>query len=821
MTVIDAINPSPTRAHIRCTHCTLPVPSGLVREDRDDQFCCNACETAHRVINQCGLDRFYDIARSDPRGVARAQSSGRDYSEFNDEAFTGSFVTLDHEHRARATLLLQNVHCAACVWLLERMPSAVPGVLDARLEFTRSRLTLAWDPARVSLAQIAKFIDALGYPCHPPTERAAESARRAESRASLIRLGVAAALCANTMLIAFALYGGMIDGIDETFARFFRYISAALGVLSVGWPGVVFFRGAMSSLRMRTLHMDVPIAIALMLGTLHGLWNTLTNSGEVYFDTLTTLVFLLLLGRHVQARQQRAAAESVERLFAVTPERARKIDQDGSESFVQSDTLVRADLVEVRAGETVPADGIIERGESSLDVAVLTGESQPERVRAGSRVIAGATNLDAPLLIRVEHAGADTRLARLMSLVEEASHRRAPIVRAADRVAGWFAITVLMLAALVAAVWWSIDRAASIEHAVSLLIVTCPCALGLATPLALTVAIGRAAHHGLLIKGGDAVEALGQTGTVVLDKTGTLTHGRFELVEFIGDESLRALIGAAERHSDHVVARTLSSALDDGAEHTVDRFEQRLGKGVTCEVDGVPLLIGSPAWVAASLGLDQLDHQWASAVARAADAGRTPVLAAAHGNIAALAVLGDKPREDTPSVIRRIRAMGWDVRVLSGDDERAVKRVAQDVGIEPAHAIGGASPENKVAFVESCSRDGVVVMVGDGVNDAAALSAATVGVSVHGGADAAALAADVAALTEGIGPVARLLEGSRRSLVVVKRNLAVSLCYNAVFASIAAIGALNPLVAAVIMPLSGITVIALSYRSRTFIGADA
>lgn len=812
--------PSAQRAaEIACAHCGLPVPNALVKEDSDAQFCCRACDTAYHAIRACGLDRYYEHLRSDPTArAAPARASRSGYDEFDDPVFLDLYSAPD---RARPgargiTLVVEGIHCAACVWLLERVPGVLQGLIESRVDFARAQIHLVWDPAATTLSEVCRFIDSLGYALCPVREKAARDARLREDRAAIVRIGIAFALFMNAMLVAFALYGGVWDGMEPRFRLFFRAVAAVLALGSVAWPGGVFFRGAIASLRVRTLHMDVPIALALTVGLVHGVVNTALNTGDVYFDTLCTLVFLLLVGRWIQQRQQRGAADAVELLYSVTPSRATLIEGDTPRA-VPVEALRPGDIVEVGPNHSIPVDGEVVRGSSSLNIALLTGESRPVDVVVGDAVTAGSTNLSSTLRVRVTATGRATRVGQLMALVEEHARRRAPIVRLADALSVTFVAVVLTVAALVFGAWMFIDPARAVENAVALLVITCPCALGLATPLAVVTAIGRAARRGVLVKGGEALEALSRGGTILLDKTGTLTTGDLRVVRTIGLDGLESAIAAAERDCSHPVARALTRHFEPAATPRLSiSVHHALGGGVEADLDGVPLLIGSRGFIAARLGDDAIPRALDEAARTAALVGHSPIYVAHARRVSGLALLGDDVRPETLEAIRALRSAGWTPVILSGDDPRVALAVASTLDIPPEHVIAGATPERKLEVAREHAARGVTVMVGDGVNDAAALAAATVGVAVHGGAEAAMNAADVYLSTPGLAPLVELVQGASATTRTIRLGLASSLAYNVVFAALAAVGLINPLLAAVLMPISGITVVVLACRSRAF-----
>lgn len=806
---------APTAA--RCDHCSLPVPPGLIDPKADQQFCCAACATAYEVIHSCGLEQYYALRQRMDDRPSPAMGAGDGYERYNDPAFESLYTEDAGDGLRRVELHVVGMHCAACVWLIEAVPNAIKGVVETRIDLGRSTVRITWDPGAVALPRIARMIDSLGYPTQPTRGAALRTLERREDRRLLILLAVAGAIAGNVMLIAIALYGGSVPWLGGSMARehelFFRWISAALGVLAVAWPGGVFLRGAIASLRVRRLHLDLPIALALLIGGAWGVANTIRDTGEIYFDSLTTVIFLLLIGRWIQRRQQRRATGAVELLYRVTPTSVRLIEGDAA-TTVPIETLIPGAIVEVRAGETIPVDGVVVDGVSTIDASTLTGESWPVGVKPGDAATAGAVNRSAPIRVRVEHSGEDTRVGKLMRLVEESAQRRAPIVRLADAITGWFVGAVLALATITALAWLFIDPARAVDNAVALLIVTCPCALGLATPLAVLVAIGRASRQGILIKGGDALERLAKPGLVLLDKTGTLTEGRAALGRWEGDESIKPLVAALESRVSHPIAQALVEAIGDNGAHTVERVEHTIGAGVVGTVDGTTIAVGSQPFIASITGATP---DWAvAAIERIANEALTPIVIAANSEIVAVCGLGDPIRAGAREAIDRLRALGWRVGVCSGDDPRVVQAVGRSLGIDPEDCTGAATPEEKLRIVNQAMCTGPVVMVGDGVNDSAALSAATVGVAVHGGAEVSLESADVALSVPGIAPVADLIVGSRRTIRAIKRNLGASILYNVVCATLAMTGIISPLIAAVLMPISSVTVITLSFRARTF-----
>lgn len=795
-----------------CGHCGAPV-FGASATAGEPLFCCAGCASVHALLSGAGLTGYYDARDAAGEGGLPARVTGRTYGELDEPESIALHCRPRSGGGLATELYLEGVHCSACVWLVEKLPRLVPGVIDARLELGRGVVRVDFDPARAAPSQIARALDRLGYASHPVVGLDREAVRRREDRALLMRVGVAGASAGNAMLFAVALYSGAFEGMDAELVALFRAGSVVSALPSLLWSAGVFYRGALASLRTLTPHMDLPIALGLLIGAASGVHNVVTGRGEIYFDTLTMLVFLLLVGRFVQAREQRRAEGAAELVHSLAPGTARLVE-GGVAREVPVEAVPIGALVEVRAGERVSVDGAVLEGRSTVDVSLLTGESVPAEVGPGASVFAGSVNLSDRLVLRAEETGRRTRVAGLVARMEEAARARAPIVVAADRLSGWFVLIVVGLAAVTVAVLLPVDPSIALDRAVALLVVTCPCALALATPLTVTAALGRAARAGLLVKGGASLEALGRPGLFVFDKTGTLTEGRVAVIRVEGDGGVAQSLAAAEARSAHPVARAIVAWAGGAAGLEVSGFRESLGGGIEATVGGVALLAGSLRF-ARERGA-RIDADLERRAGELAGEGLSPVAVARDGAVVLLLGIGDPVREDARASLEALLRAGHRLAVLSGDDPRVVAAVASGLGVPFEVVRGGATPEEKLEFVEQARARGPVFMVGDGVNDAAALTAATVGIAVHGGAEASLSAADVFATRAGLEPIVALVEGSRRTLRVIRGNLARSLVYNLTVGALAALGHIGPLLAALLMPVSSIGVVASAYRSRTF-----
>ena len=811
-----------TSDQVLCDHCSLPVPAGLVNSDADHQFCCGGCESVFNVLHGAGLDGYYGIRDAVAKESLPAASSNQNYEELDDPAFQAACVTNLPGGECQTELLLEGMHCAACVWLIERLPRVCPGVVESRANIRTRSAVVRYAPDRVPLSRVAQALDKLGYAAHPARGAGAREARRKEDRKFLIRVGVAGAIAGNVMLLAIALYGGALSGIDAFWEHTLRYYSMGLGLLSLIWPGRVFFTGAVAALRTRTAHLDIPVALALAVGGIWGTYNTLTQSGEIYFDSLSVLVFFLLVGRWVQHRQQRGAADQVELMLTLTPTSAERILDDGSTKRVPIEAIEVGMRVRVEAGGSIPCDGVIDEGTTQVDNALLTGESRPIACTSGDEVIAGATNLGSPIVVTVSAVGDSTRAAKLMALVASATADKAPIVQFADRVAARFVLIVITLAIITLTIWTiRADLRTGIEFATALLIVTCPCALGLSTPMAMSIALGRAAKQGVLIKSAAAIEAMSNptklSGVMILDKTGTLTQGQTRVVRSQCAPDLLACAAAIESGSNHPLARAIIDASSEESVVAAEDIVQTPGAGIEGRFGARQVRVGSPAFISLFM---QLDTGVGITIESVLADGLTPVVIADDQGQVGVLGIGDPLRVDTVEAVAALRLRGWELHLCSGDHPEIASQLGAQVGIE--HAIGGASPERKAELVRELRAKGHrrIVMVGDGINDAAAMALADVGIAVHGGAEAALQAADVYLTTPGVMPIESLCDLSRHTMRTIHIGLCVSLCYNFVAASIAIAGLISALIAAIIMPMSSLSVVALATRPWKYRGAS-
>lgn len=820
MSKTETLPPKKASVTLPCVHCDLPTP---VSSDCDPErvFCCSGCRGAYDLIHGWGLAEFYDLRDQIGSDETQAVSFRSNYEHFDSHSFLGDSAPVETADGLMVTkLAIHGLHCGACVWLLENAAQRVDGLKSVRVKMSDHTIRIVFDPSRTRLSRIAQLFDQLGYELAPFIAGADDHARR-ESRRLLIQIAIAGFCASNAMWIAIGLYAGDATGVAASQWQFLRLIGTGLGILSVIGPGRTFFRGAFASIKTRTPHMDLPVALGLSVGTVVGLIHAITGQGAVYFDSLAVLVFLLLIGRWIQFHQQQRAARSVDLLLRITPRHANRILDDGRSEPVLVDNLVAGDMVVVAPGESIAVDGSIAEGHTTIDRSLLTGESKPIAATVDESVHAGTVNLSHPIKVRVEATGQESRIGRVMQTVADAASEKPPIVQLADRIGGVFVVAVTVLAIGTFLFWFSSGWGVAAENATSLLIVACPCALALATPLAIAVAIGRAARNKTMIRDGGALQLLSHGGKLWFDKTGTLTEGRTQMVEFNGSTDGLRHAAAVERHSRHPIADGIireAERLAVEIPNEAELISASMG-GISGYSDGLRIDVGNLTYLQSQDA--SIDFEFTEAAHRISERGISPVAIAVEGQAVAVAGISDPVKPDAKKVIDRLSQRGWQIGILSGDQRTTVHRIAKELGIATENALAELSPEDKLRIVRRDRDVGNVVMIGDGVNDAAALAAANVGVAVRGGAEVSLQAAPVFVSSGRLSGIEQLIHGSERTTRLIHRTFAVSLGYNLFAVGLAATGYITPLIAAILMPISSVSVLALTLASTTFIKTES
>jgi Cu2+-exporting ATPase len=686
-------------------------------------------------------------------------------------------------------------------------------VIEFSVNYSTHRARVRWDPEQLALSDILRAIRAIGYHAHPFDPGTRDQTFQRERRLALRRLAVAGLGMMQIMMLAVPLWIGGSGAEHGEILQFIRWIAAALTTPVVLYAALPFFRSAWRDLRHRQLGMDVPVSLAIVSTYLASLYSVALGTGEhVYFESVAMFVFFLLASRYLETMARQRASQAIDRLDRLIPALATRIEADGSEQQVAVVELAPGDRVRVKPGETIPADGLVDDGESTVNQALLTGEPEPCLRRPGDPVTGGTVNIDSPLAVRVTRVGAETTLAAIQRLLDRAQTEKPRLARMAEKGTGHFVAAVLLLTALVGLVWYFlIDPTRAFWVVVAMLVATCPCALALATPVAITTTTGVLSRLGLLLTRGQAIENLAHASVVCLDKTGTLTVGQPDLVEVqvldpaLDRAGLLRLVAALERHSEHPAAKALVRAA--GIEPPpAGAVRNHPGRGIEGEVEGRRLRIGSAEFVAATAAAEGLQGPTDQVQ-------RTPVYVAADGRLLGVCWLADKPRPAARETIAALRELGLEPVLLSGDQPAATAAFARVMGIETA--LGGLSPEDKLRYVrERQARGQVVLMAGEGINDAPVLAGADVSLAMGSGTRIAQTQADLILMSDRLTALPEAVRQARWTLRIVRQNIAWAIGYNAVALPVAATGLLTPWLAALGMSLSSLLVVGNALRLR-------
>ncbi|MDH3614980.1 MAG: heavy metal translocating P-type ATPase [Gammaproteobacteria bacterium] len=793
-----------------CFHCALPVPTDcdltVDIEGNRQPVCCPGCKAVAELIRDAGMSRYYSMRDTPEPGVGRPSDEAAEWQVFDRDDMLQAFAEQGKEH-AEATIYVGGMYCAACSWLIETTLTRLPGVETAEVSPVTHRLRVRWQQADAQFSTILSTLAGLGYQPQPLAPENTTRPELIEQRAALKRLLVAALGMMQVMMFAVGLYAGEFQGIDQQMQRFLRLVSFVVTTPVVFYSARPFFAAAWRGIVAKKPGMDLPVSIAV--GSAYGasVYSTFTNGDAVWFDSVTMFVFFLTLGRFLEMRARHRSIDRSTALSSLLPNTATRITGDDT-TIVPVSQLLAGDRVLIRAGDAIPADGAIESGDTSVDEALLTGEVTPQKKSRGDLVAAGSVNLDGQIEMRVLRTGSDTTLGTISRLSERARYTRPAFVTLADRIASYIVIALLAVATIVAGSWYFAAPERAFVITLSVLVVTCPCALALATPAAFAAAGSRLSQLRLLVTNGNAIEALSRATIVIFDKTGTLTRGLPQITSvMVLDESMteydcRLIAAALETASTHPLARAfaMSASLPKVSRHQVE-----VGQGVCGSIDGRRWRLGNANYVGGGAAID-------TSVANSA---ATNVFLGVDGDVVAWFDIEDELRPDVALTLQSLDGMGLRTALVSGDKQGAVADLASRLGIANFHFE--CRPEQKLEIIEAAQREGErVVMVGDGINDAPVLAGADTSVAPAHGALLAQTNADVIMLGDSLEPLITAIRMSGKTMRIVRQNLAWAIVYNALALPLAAAGLVPPWLAAIGMSASSLIVVLNALRLSRF-----
>jgi Cu+-exporting ATPase len=775
-------------------------------EDEGHHFCCKGCQGVYHLLKDEGLDTFYD--RVGDTKLAPPTEQFEDSSNFDSPAFYERFVTTNDDGFQEVSLVIEGIHCAACVWLNEKALSKMEGVVEVHINYTNNKAHIVWADRVVKLSAVIEMIRAIGYNAFPYDPSLQELRANKERKDYYLRMAVAAFGSMNIMWIAVAQYAGYFTGITQEYKTIMNVAEWVLATPVLFYSGWVFFRGAWFGIRNKIVNMDILVATGATLTYIYSIFITIFEHGEAYFDSVSMIITFVLLGKFLEVLSKKNAADTLDVIGKHIPNEVTIFEGDSSRVINVNEVKI-GDVIQLKAGEKSAIDGEIVEGEGSFDESSLTGESDPIYKRPGDTVISGTTSIDALVKYRATRDFSHSTLSNLVALLESSVRRKPKIEQLANRLSEYFSSIILFFALATFIVWWfwPHDFATAFMVGISVIIIACPCALALATPVATLIGLGLGAKRGVLFKEAAQLETMAKADTLVLDKTGTITVGRPEVVDVTWEDAAvdRSLLYTLVQSSKHPVAQGIGSHLF-GEDETLCRLpleevRQIAAKGMVGRYDG-QMLLGGNAALMREHGLE-------------VEAGGeyTRFYFAIDDRLAATFDLSDRPKEDASDVIFAMEHAGIDVIMLTGDHEQAAARIAQEVGIDTYYA--GLTPDEKAEMIASLQAQGhVVVMAGDGVNDILALANADIGIAMGNGSDIAIDVSDVVLLNDTLTSLEEAFRISRTTYRLVKQNLGISLLYNAITIPLAMAGYVIPLVAAISMSFSSLLVVSNSLRIR-------
>ncbi len=783
-----------------CFHCHEAIPKGLditlTHQTHTHAFCCEGCKAVCHAIYEQGLEDYYTYRSENAERVYPLVPEQLDALVLYDEPAVLAEISEHQGEMRQIALSVEGMTCAACAWLIEKKLLANKGVKRIDVNATSHRAHITWDDSQIKLSSLLKQLAELGFKSYPFQEDASNAYNQQKAKGFLRRLGVAGLMTMQVMMFAFAMYFGMFADMEADFEAYFRVISMALATPVILYSALPFLTSAITALKARYLNMDLPVSLAIFGAYFASCYATFTHTGEVYFESITMFTFLLLLGKYLEFRARLKAAESTANLHKLQPFTATLINTDGSHQVVSAKALSKGDRILVRAGETIPADAKVVNGVSSTDESMITGEHEAVEKHTGSQIFAGSINHDGVLEAQINRIGQDTLLNQIIRLQKEALDNKPKIAMLTDRIAQWFVAGLLLFASITAIAWYHVDPSQAFWVTIAVLVATCPCALSLAIPTALTCSVGRLSSQGLLIKKGHVLETMAGITDVCFDKTGTLTLGKFTITEQTtlsheyAEELLDGLAYAIEQHSEHPIAKAFTVKPDQNC--AVTDVKVVAGFGITGRFKKHTVAMGKNHWFASA-------------------GGNPHVVLYIDGAPVRSYVLADEIRPGAKNVIAQLKAQGITAHMITGDHLDAAQKVADALGIE--HIKAGQLPEDKLEYVKGLqAQHKVVAMLGDGINDSPVFNAAHVSLAMEAGADMSKNTADVVILNDTLPHLNFLHKMACQTKRIIKQNLTISLCYNLTILPLAALGWVAPWMAVIGMSASSIVVITNSLR---------
>jgi len=800
-------------SNVNCTHCNLEFDeSVMIKEQEDDRalhFCCKGCQGVYHLLNSEGLGTFYN--KLGDTQLQPATQISDDLEKFDLEGFEKKYVKEVEDGLREINLIIEGIHCSACIWLNEKVLHKRDGVIEASINYTNNKAKILWDPEVVKLSQIIETIRSIGYNAYPYDPQLQEERAVAIRKDYYSRILVGVFGTMNIMWIAIAHYAGYFTGMQQSFKDILNVAEFILATPVLFYSGWVFFRGAYYGYKNKIVNMDTLVASGAMSAYLYSIYAMVTQRGEVYFGSVVMIVTFVLVGKYLEVLSKKHAVDTLDTIMGTTPTEVTTIS-DGVKSLVSVENVLIGDIIELKSGEKVVIDGIVTQGQGSFDESSLTGESDPVYKQEGDSILSGSLCLDSVLRYEATKDASSSLLSSIVSLLEDSITKKPKIEQLANTISGYFSTTILVIALLTFVAWYFINGSfeQALIVAISVIVIACPCALGLATPMSTLVGISIAAKRNILFKEAAFLETMAKSDLLALDKTGTITEGKPSVVKAdIIQEFDPALLYALTLTSNHPISKGVTAHLRS-EHHTLNETLKHLdleeiksieAKGISASYRGKSLLGGNANFMNESGVSIDIESE------------NSLFLFAIDGLLVAKYELSDTIREGAKEAIAGIQSLGIRVVMLTGDHQQSASKVAKKVGITEVYAQ--LLPQEKASQIDKFHDEGhIVVMAGDGINDTIALAKSDIAIAMGSGADTAIAVSDVVLIDEKPNSIYESYKISKRTFRAVKENLAFSILYNVVAVPLAVLGFVNPLVAALSMSLSSLVVVANSMRIK-------
>ena len=797
---------------IACSHCKLEFDeSVMIKKEREGEtlyFCCKGCEGVYELLNSKNLDSFYEKLGNNKLEPVNVNFD--DLERFDAEGFYKKYVKTTKEGFNEINLIIEGIHCSACVWLNEKVLHQTPGVVEATINYSNNKAKVIWDGDEIKLSKIIETIRAIGYNAYPYDPAVQEEKAVKLRNEYYTRILVAVFATMNIMWIAIAEYAGYFTGMEASKKHILNIAEFALATPTLFYSGWIFFRGAYYGIKNRFINMDFLVSTGALLAYIYSIWAMVTHKGEVYFDSVTMIITFVLVGKYLEILSKRQAVDTLDRIMGSTPTELMVVSKEGKK-LVPIENVEAGSTVELKPGDKVAIDGVLKHGSASFDLSALTGESEPVLKKPGDEILSGSIVLDSNVEYITTKRANESLLFTINELLSDAVTKKPKIEQLANTVSGYFSVTILAIAIATFLGWYFIGGVGferSLIISISVIVIACPCALGLATPMATLIGISRLAKDGIIFKEANRLETMAKATVLALDKTGTITEGRPKVAAFKEFESYdKSLLYTLAKLSKHPISRGIAQFLKEREESLqemeVKESKELRAKGVMAEI-GKHKVLGGNLELLKEFGV-KFDYQSENSI----------YAFAVDGKVLAVFELRDSIKEGAKEFVNAIKKLGIKVVMLTGDKEEVAKNIAAEVGIDEVKSQ--LLPQDKAEIIEQYHKEGeIVVMAGDGINDSIALAKSDIAIAMGSGADVALEVSDVVLLNGSLKSLKEAFILSRKVFKTIKENLGLSVLYNSITIPLAVAGFVTPLVAALSMSLSSLIVVGNSFRIFRF-----